>query len=677
MSLRAVILGLFGAALIAGVGYLNDQVLRGNFLVGNHFPISVFGGLIVVTAAVNPLLFRLRRSWSLRPSELAVAVALVLVGCSVPGSSLMRVFTPALVMPIHHNATNTGWQKNRVLSYVPPSMMPGEGKNDPRVVGAFRSGLGRPGAHITLDRIPWDAWEAPLLTWIPLIFLAGVCAISMSLIVHSQWARRERLRYPIAEFATTVMERGEDRATGSIFRSRLFWFGVAVTFSLHLINGVHAWFPNFIEIPLEFSFPLWEKFPLLGRTPNAWRLLTPILYPTVIAFAYFLASDVAFSLGFCQVLFVVAAAVLVTGGIDISQAHFTGGPFMWQRFASYLTVAFLIGYAGRNYYARLLKRAFLLSRGDRLDASTVWATRIFLLASAGMVLIVWRLGLDLPLSVLAVGMLLLIFLVMARINAETGLFLCQPLWKPIAVLIGLFGYHALGVQGLVILGLFTAVLTIDPRESLMPFVVNALKMCDDARVRVGRVGWAGVLALAVALAVAVPVVLWANYNFGVQTADKWSTEHVPTDLFDMVSDAATRLTLSGQLQESNDFTAWQRLTHMDPDRRFLWAFAAGVGGVLALSALRRRFPWWPLHPVAFLVAGTWTMEQFSHSFLLGWAIKGAVTKLGGGRTYRRFKPFMIGIIAGDLLGGLLFMAIGAAYYALTGLFPTQYHVFPD
>jgi hypothetical protein len=26
---------------------------------------------------------------------------------------------------------------------------------------------------------------------------------------------------------------------------------------------------------------------------------------------------------------------------------------------------------------------------------------------------------------------------------------------------------------------------------------------------------------------------------------------------------------------------------------------------------------------------------------------------------------------------LLFMAVGAAYYALTGLFPTQYHVFPD
>ena len=70
------------------------------------------------------------------------------------------------------------------------------------------------------------------------------------------------------------------------------------------------------------------------------------------------------------------------------------------------------------------------------------------------------------------------------------------------------------------------------------------------------------------------------------------------------------------------------------------------------------------------------MEQFSHSFLLGWIIKVGVTKFGGGRSYQRLKPFMIGIIAGELLGGLLFMAVGAIYYAATGLFPVKYHVFP-
>ncbi|GAG30654.1 unnamed protein product, partial [marine sediment metagenome] len=72
MTLRAVILGVLCAMFIAGFGYINDQVLRSTFLVGNHFPIGVFGGLIVLLLAINPLLYRLRRRWRLRPSELAV-----------------------------------------------------------------------------------------------------------------------------------------------------------------------------------------------------------------------------------------------------------------------------------------------------------------------------------------------------------------------------------------------------------------------------------------------------------------------------------------------------------------------------------------------------------------------------------------------------------------------------
>lgn len=670
-------MGVFGAALVAGVGYLNDQVLRLNFLVGNHFPISIFGLLIVGVVVVNPMLYRLRANWRLRPGELAVAMALVLVACSVPGSSLMRVFTPSLVMPIRYNSLNAGWRKNNVLSYVPEAMMPAGGKPDPQVVDNFVSGLGRPGKPIGLEAVPWDKWQSPLITWGSLIFLAGVCAISMSVIVHYQWARRERLRYPIAEFASTIMDSKPGSAMASIFHNRLFWLALGVMFSIRMINGTHAWFPNFISIPMEFDIPLWQKLPLLASTPTAGRLLRPIFYPTFIAFAYFLASDVAFTLGFCQVLFVAAAAMLLTAGVDISQAHFSGGPFMWQRFGSYLMIALLLAYSGRRYYRAVFSRALLIGRTERPEPSAVWAARILLLAGGGMVAIVTALGLAWPLALMAVGMLLLIYLVMARINAETGLFHCEPLWEPIAVLIGLFGFHALGLKGLAILGLFTAVLAIDPRECLMPFMVNGLKMCDTAAVRPGRVGWTAIAVLAVALTVAVPVVLWANYNFGVQTADRWSSYNVPNDMFNVVDRAATKLRVTGELESSGGLSAIERVSNMRPDGRFFWAFGAGAVGVFALSALRRRFTWWPLHPVLLLVAGTWPIEQFSHSFLLGWLIKVMVTKFGGAGRYRQGKAVMVGVIAGDLLGGLVFMAIGAIYYWQTGLYPIKYHVFPD
>ena len=135
--------------------------------------------------------------------------------------------------------------------------------------------------------------------------------------------------------------------------------------------------------------------------------------------------------------------------------------------------------------------------------------------------------------------------------------------------------------------------------------------------------------------------------------------------------------ISEQIEASQSLTAWQRVQSISPDHRFLWGLGAGVIGVIVLYFLRLRFAQWPLHPMIFLVAGTWTMEQFSHSFLLGWLIKIIVVRLGGIRSYRKTKPLMIGVIAGDLLGGLLFMAVGGLYYWIVGAFPPEYHIFPN
>jgi hypothetical protein len=92
--------------------------------------------------------------------------------------------------------------------------------------------------------------------------------------------------------------------------------------------------------------------------------------------------------------------------------------------------------------------------------------------------------------------------------------------------------------------------------------------------------------------------------------------------------------------------------------------------------LRLRFTWWPLHPVMFLVWTTWPIQMFGASFLLGWALKVAVTRLGGTRLHNRCKPLMIGMVAGELLGALTFMVHGAIYYAVTDMLPKEYRIFP-
>jgi hypothetical protein len=69
--------------------------------------------------------------------------------------------------------------------------------------------------------------------------------------------------------------------------------------------------------------------------------------------------------------------------------------------------------------------------------------------------------------------------------------------------------------------------------------------------------------------------------------------------------------------------------------------------------------------------------MFGPSFLLGWAIKAGVVRTTGARGYHAVKPFMVGVIAGELLSGLLWMMIGAAYYFSTGKSPASYAIFPS
>jgi hypothetical protein len=682
MTFRAVFIGLLAGVAIAGLGYINDYYICVNFLIGNHLPISVFGALIVFMVAVNPLLFRIRPSWGLRPVELAVAVSLTLVACSIPGNGLMRTFTPTLVMPLQHYETSPGWRKANLMAYVPPGMLVGGGKYDKDVVDGFISGLGQPGKPIGLDRIPWEQWSTPLVTWMPLIVLMLLMVICLALIVHRQWASRERLRYPIADFASSLMEQPPGGGRGPIFHDRLFWIGLAVVLAIRVVNGLYEWFPStMIQIPLGFNFgALAGRFPILSSTPGAGDVTNPHIVPTATAFAFFLASDVGFSLGVSRLIYMVVMAFLISWGVDTSGTYMDGGIDGWLTFGAYVGISVVLFYTGRRYYGLLVKEAVTFHRSSETDPSGVWAVRIIVPSCIVMILLLVRVGLDWPLAILAVLAIPLMFVVIARINAEAGVFFYKPVWQPPAVLIGLFGLTALGPKATIIAGLLAMVLTIDPRECLIPFLTNGLKMCDGVGVSAGRLGGGAALVLALALAVAVPTALWANYNFGLQEVgvqqDPWATVRVPSFPFNAAERSVTKLKLLGQLEQSNNYRPLERIAHMNPDKRFLWSVSIGFALVLMTSALRLRFTWWPLHPVFFLVWGTWQVGTFASSYLLGWFIKVAVTKLGGAPIYQRTKRLMVGVIAGDLLGGLTFMLVGWIYYYVTGLMPQSYRIFP-
>lgn len=59
---------------------------------------------------------------------------------------------------------------------------------------------------------------------------------------------------------------------------------------------------------------------------------------------------------------------------------------------------------------------------------------------------------------------------------------------------------------------------------------------------------------------------------------------------------------------------------------------------------------------------------------LGWLVKYAITKYGGATAYQEFKPMMIGLIAGEMLAGVIPLIIGGVYYLVTGQIPKPFAV---
>jgi len=655
VTVRAVIIGLLLALAIAAFGYVSDWVLKAS-LASDLIPVIVYGLLVLGLLMVNPML-RWTGMGQLSGAEWCVIISLMLVACVIPGPGMMWNFSNTIVMPHHYNRMNVGWRADKLLEYANPTMLVDADYNYDAVVDGFRGGL-RQGRLIGVDEVPWAAWTRTLLFWMPLMglsFLGGICLV---LVVHQQWAHKERLRYPVADFASELINGAGTGSLPAIFRNRRFWLGFAPVMAILLINGYQsAYNTESIQIPLTIKLnPFAQKWPVITQLPYTWKLQNPTLYFAAIGFAYFISSEVSFSVGISTVLHSVLFLSLLRAGVKMQSDVLTGGIKGFQLFGSYLGLALIILYTGRKFYWAVLRKALFIPAAEPADRTAVWGCRGALLIATAMVVILHSaVKLDWLLAVAFVMLTGLLFLMVTRISAETGLFFIQPSWHAVSVLLGLVGMAAMGPNLLITLALLSMVMAIDPRVAMMPMVANALRFSEGQGVRTSRLSWWLALGVVLALIVGVFATIYAQYIYGGGNLYGWASD-VSQYPFDMLKRNLTRFT--GGPGE------WQplQLSAISPDREFLAAAGVGLAMVLVVSVLRLRYQWWPLHPVAFLVWGTWATACIAPSFLMGWLIKIVITRLGGGKAYRNSKPIFVGMVAAELTAGLIWAIIALIYY---------------
>ncbi len=665
VNLRSVLLGLFGVIAINAITPFNNNVLANADLIRSYLPVSLLLFLMVFVILINAPLYRFAPRYAYSSAELAVAIGMILVGCALPGSGLMRYLPGHLTGVSYYAAQNPDYADLLRKIDLPDWIFPTAATTDiakrgtdpvvTQYVGRALTDTDTFAAHFSA--VPWHAWLRPAIGWS--VFLVGLFGsiLCMMVILRRQWVENERLQFPLVTVYLSLIEPpAPGKLLNPLFRNRLFWIGFAIVGGINLFNGLSVYFPrNIPPIPLSFDI---NKI----ATEEPWRycewtFFSQRIYFTIIGLTMFMQTRTAFSLWFTYALLQVAHMAAGLRQTEISE------PMQFdQLFGAEVVFCAMLLYIARHHLLAVLRQMFGPGRPD--DPRGRYLP--YRLAGWGficcqLVLIAWLMtvGTTLIGALVISLMLMMLYLVLARIVADTGMIypvFPVPLSHPFDIAANAVPSLPHTTPGSHFFSrFFYGVLSHDTRQTLPPFAQHALVTADHAAYshsadwRKG-IRFIGVLVLALVLAYIVSgaSMLYVEYTYAAtldrsnrSPLNEWSSYTMARQI---VMDPSVRYTTTGI-----EAVPHNRLLHI------------GVGAAItaALGTLRLTFANWPLHPVGFLFCYTFGIEVTWFSIFLGWLAKTILLNFGGARMFTRAQPFFLGVVYGDV--------IAAAFWLVTNL----------
>jgi hypothetical protein len=98
-------------------------------------------------------------------------------------------------------------------------------------------------------------------------------------------------------------------------------------------------------------------------------------------------------------------------------------------------------------------------------------------------------------------------------------------------------------------------------------------------------------------------------------------------------------------------------------------FSVGVVVSLFLTVMRTAFHWWPLHPLGYALAGSWTTVVFWFPCLVAWICKTLSLRYGGMSFYLKARPFFLGLVIGEFGMAVLFAVLNVLWKVPVPAFP--------
>ncbi|HIG53336.1 MAG TPA: hypothetical protein EYQ18_05000 [Candidatus Handelsmanbacteria bacterium] len=624
VTIRALVLGALLAFFLNLACPYTVLVLQNAGLTSDYITAGAMMVFLLLVGLVNPLLKVVRRSWALRTSELVVIYAMMIVASAIPTWGLVTNLFHILTRPFYYATPENRWV-DLVQPLIPAWLAP----RDPEVARFFYEGL-PDGVGI-----PWGAWMVPLLAWGSAMLAVYLLMIATMVIFRRPWVEQERLVFPLAQLPLEMLRGNDEAIFPLIFRNPLMWLGFSLPFAIQMLDGFNHYFFIVPEIRLLFD-PL-----LLFR--DSVRLNIFVNF-AIIGVTYFLNLNVAFSVWFFHLLSRFQTGLFNIVGFQVKGHNeaLTGSSvaLSHQGMGAMLVLVFAIVWTARDHLRRVCRAAFMrdggIVEGDS-DEILSYRAAVWLWVGCAAYFFGWLLFSGAPplTAVVFCFGAFAIFLAIARVIAQGGVGFTSSTMLPQPFTVYTLGTEAIGWQGLAAISLSYS-WAAEMRTSVMASAANALKLAHNNRANHRRLFWGLLIAVVVGLIGASWITLYLNYTHGGINLRQFG---VPSLAYRFLED------------KINNPIGWE---HIRPRLLFTAVGAALMG---ALIYMQHHFLWWPLHYIGLPVSDSWVMGVAWFSVFLGWVLKAVIFKFAGTRGYVTYKPLFVGLIAGQLMGGAVWMVV--------------------
>ncbi|MGC9453264.1 MAG: DUF6785 family protein [Phycisphaerae bacterium] len=520
--------------------------------------------------------------------------------------------------------------------------------------------------------LPWHLWVRPMVMWgllFTAIFLFLMCVAEW---LRRKWVERENLAFPLVDVADGIIRHDWELEVAVDPReppkrrmefNPIFLLGLGI--GLIWLTAEAAGHYGLVSKEYIAEYNVSSEVFKTGALKSMDKVQL-VLSPIVIGIAFLVSLEISFSV---WVLFFVYSIIIFFVNISMDQVPqdsvYTGWgagrmfPFPMEQMLG-AVVAFTAVTLYKSF--RLGRRQDSVAEAEYFIPRRLNLVGLILLPVA-ILLLLWNMGFS-PASSWFLALFGLLVMAQtiaaARVRAETGLptHHCSYEYTKFPMVFGLTG--ATGAKAY---ALFANIVFL-PLTLLfrtLPQHLENIELARRNKVKYRTIAVAGLAAFLVALSVGMLSFLAFSYYYGSEFyagADAGVSGQGPTSSQGL---AHYPLWVSHFLGEVglDQFTDphWVRIHFM----------MIGAGALLLLTFLRNRFLRFPFHPLGYMLlllsvyyewvspyykGGSGVVKETSWlwgSVLVAWVVKKLVVKYGGMYSYKRAKPFFIGLVVGAVM----------------------------